>query len=210
MRGVENAGGEGIFASLRRLEEAAGRQCDRNIADTKRRRSEGDHGAAVIGNACEIEPRRGCDQRLLLRIVERACAAHIDVEALHRRGDGDVERFSGGGQRACDGARGGQRLRHVGREQRAMIDDDEIVRAGRHEADLHMAVLAASRMERRATSARAMRVDAGFDRRVETRLHQGGDDEVALPAPLQRQGDGLRRAAAAAGEIVADGRDAVG
>ena len=130
----------------------------------------------MIGKAREIEALRYGEQFARLPGPERARAAQVDVEAGERRRDLNVERLSNTLQRL------GERPRHdgswlkLGREQRAGVDLDDVVRPRAHEADLHVAVGQRARMKRRAPPPGAMRIDERADLGLHALAGEGGDD----------------------------------
>jgi hypothetical protein len=77
-------------------------------------------------------------------------------------------------------------------------------------ADLEHLMRAPPGVEYRPAAALAVRVDEFGDRRVEARLPQRFDDEIALPGAVARKVPVLYGATAAYAEMRADGRDALG
>ena len=147
------------FARLGRLQKAAGRQRDERLAEGDARRPALDHDLAVIGDPREIERVRRAGELSRLRAVERPRAAQIDVEPVQGRGHADVERLH---QASADRrrARAPPRSRRpCGREQRAGVDRDDVVRARAHEADLVGRAMGKAGVKGRAPPPRAMRVD---------------------------------------------------
>ena len=83
------------------------------------------------------------------------------------------------------------------------------MRAGRRETDLEHIVGAAAGVKDDAAAAVAMRVDEIGDRRINARLAQRIDREIALPGPVSRRLPMLHGAAAANAEMRTDRRDAL-
>ena len=68
-----------------------------------------------------------------------------------------------------------------GRQNRAFVDGDDVVRARRGKADFENVAVAAARMQHGAAAAFAMRVDDRLDRRDQPGMLQRLDHQVALP-----------------------------
>ena len=102
----------------------------------------------------------------------------------------------------------GNRAVEAGRENRAAVDGDDVMRARRGEADFQQVVRAAPRMQRRAAAALAMRVDD-----VGRPARRGRPAPAPRP-PARASTDDIRRATSAAwrsrrrAEMLADRRDA--
>ncbi len=152
------------------------------------------------------EPR----ERDRLRRGERARAAHVDVETGIAGGRLDVERLGGRAERLGDRPGGFERAAETGRQDRAVVDRDDVVAAGGREPDLKDVLGAAPGMEDRAPAALAMGVDDGVDGRVEPRIAQRRNHEVAFPGAIARGAPMLDRAAAADAEMRTDRRDPLG
>ena len=193
----------------RRLQEGAGRQDDVRFPDAHRRSDALHDQLAVTGQP--REPVRLGEARERARALrrQRAGAAHVHVEPGVRRGHLDVERLLQCAERLGERPRGGQRAGKRGRQHRAFVDRDDVMRPPGREADFEHAAFAAPRMERGAPPPLAVRVDQFADRRVEARLPQRRDDQFMLPCAIARKIPVLRLAAAAHAEMRTERRDAL-
>ena len=136
--------------------------------------------------------------------IERARAAHVDIEAGVGRGRLDVERLAGGFEHFGDRPGRPKRAAKPGRQDRAAVDGDDVVRARRCEADLQNIMGAAPRMQHRAPAACAMGVDQIADRRHNICLRQCLHHQRAFPQVVFGQRPVLQRAAAAGTEMLAN------
>ena len=110
-------------------------------------------------------------QRAVRVGVQRARAAHVDIEPAVGRGHLDVERLARGLQRLGDRPGGRDRAVERGREHRAAIDRRRSdARAAPRKPTSSMSRRAAARMKDGAAAALAMRIDQRIDRRVDARL----------------------------------------
>ena len=196
--------GQPLFSRFGRLQEAAGRQRNKRLAERDARRPSLDHGLAVIGDAREIEPVRRARELLRLGARERPRAAKVDVEPGERCGDADVERFHHSPQIAAQRSRSRNRAGHAGAEQRAGVDCDDVVRARAHEADLVRLAMRKAGVEGCAAPAAPMRIDQLANLRRHALALERLDDEAALPCAIERSRHVLRGAAAAGAEPAAD------
>ena len=116
-----------LLARRRGLQEGAGRQRHHGASHPYRRRRPTGDELAVPGeprqSATFGEPR----QRDRLRRGERARATQVDVETGIGRGHLDVERLSGRAERLGDRPGGFERAAEPGRQDRAVVDRDDVV-----------------------------------------------------------------------------------
>ena len=141
-----------------------------------------DHDGAVVRDPGEVERLGASGELARLGEPERARAAQVDVEAVERRRHADVERLAESAQVAGEGAGRRNRAGHRGREQRAGVDRDNVVRARPHEADLVRRAMRKAGVKGRPAPARAMRVDQRTDLGVDPGARERLDDEPALPS----------------------------
>ena len=106
------------------------------------------------------------------RGVQGARAADVHVDAGVGRGRLDVERLFCGSERLGDRPGGGNRAIERGRQHRAAVDPDDVMRAQRGEADFDDVARAAAGVKRGAAAAFAVGVDQLAHRRVEAGLRQ--------------------------------------
>ena len=114
-----------------------------------------------------------------------------------------------GFQRFGNGPGRPNRAAKAGRQDRAAVDGDDVVRARRRKADLQNVMGAAPRMQHRAPAARAMGIDQIVDRRDHIRLRQCLHHQRAFPQVVFGQRPVLHRAAAAGTEMFAKRLDAL-
>ncbi len=106
-----------------------------------------------------------------MRRVNVAGPAKVDIEPRLRCRDENIERLVEAHKRKRDGVRGARRRSHLRRQDRAILDIDDGVRAGAHEADFDRwpteRIARHAGVKRGAAAAVAMRVnerrDLGFD-----------------------------------------------
>ena len=126
------------------------------------------------------------DELARLRRLERAGAAQIEIEPVEGRGRLDVERLAEPAQIGGERARGGDRARHAGAEQRAGVDVDDFVRAGAHEADVVARHAAGTARERsRGGAPRHARRPARRLRPRRRRAPSAATSELALPFGIE-------------------------
>ncbi len=195
---------EQIFAGFGRLEEAARRQLDDRFPERDARRPALDHDFAVVGDPRQVERVRRPCELLRFRALEWSRAAQVDVEPVERRRHPDVERRHQSPEIAAKRPRRGNRAGHAGAEQWAVVDRNDVVRAGAHEADLIGLTVVKTGVKGRPAPARAMGVDEFADLRCDALSAQRFDHEAALPLAIKRSRHVLRRAAAAAAVPAAD------
>ncbi len=150
-----------------------------------------------------------------MRRVNVAGPAKVDIEPRLRCRDQNIERLVEAHKRKRDGVRGARRRSHLRRQDRAILDIDDGMRAGAHEADFDRwpteRIARHAGVKRGAAAAvPAMRVnerrDLGFDLRVRQSLH----DDVALPLSILAERQRLHGAAAALAVVLAEWGDAIG
>ncbi len=104
---------------------------------------------------------------------------------------------------------GAHRTCELRRQNGAVIDRNNVVRARGGEADLQNVVRSAARVENGAPPADAMRVDQLRDRRDDIGLRQSLDDKRALPLLVLGKRPVLQRASTTGAEMPADRRGAL-
>ena len=168
----------------------------------------------MVGHAGEIMALGNGDQRLPVAEVERPGAAHVDVEALQRRRDDNVERLVERNEHDRRLARHVERLGEAGVENGALVDGDDGMRARLHVAEFDplaaAGILMDAGVEGGAAASRAMRIDERQDVGVDLGARQALDHEAALPVGIGRPGERLHGAAAAGREIFAERGNPVG
>ena len=158
----------------------------------------------MIGDPREIERLGRAGELAPLDRLQRPRPAQVEIEARQARGRLNVERFGEAAQFAGERARGLDRPRHFGSEQRTFVDVDDFVRAGAHEADVLPAMRMEPRVKRRAPPSRAVRIDQRADFGLDSGPRERRDERVALPLGIEARAHMLRRAAAAIPEIATD------
>ena len=129
--------------------------------------------------------QRNPDKGFGLGFAKGATAFEIDVETGRRRGDKNIERFSGGGQGLGDRAGGGQGPVHRRREHRARVDFNDLMRARLHEFNSCLAPDIA-RVKSCAATPGAMRIGEVQDLIRQAGPPQGALDQIAFPSRVRR------------------------
>ena len=156
---------------------------------------------AVPGEAGEIALAGETGERRHGARRQRSGAAHIDVEARVARGDLNVERLADGTDRFRNRPRRIDGAVQAFGQNRTAVDRHQPMRTRGGKADLEHLMRAPPGVEYRPAAALAVRVDKLGDRRVEARLPQRFDDEIALPGAVARKVPVLHGAAAAYAEM---------
>src|ERR1700677_3900929 len=110
--------------------------------------------------------------------------ANVDIEAAQGRCDENVERLTSRREGPCDLLRDLRRGLQGGREDRAGVDGDDLMRAGLHEADLGATRVLVARMKRGAPAPFAMRADQRIDRRCQVGMPQSVDQQSTFPVSI--------------------------
>ncbi len=158
-RMIEHQARQGGFALGGRLQKRARRQRHLGTPDFQQRLRGLRHQFAMPGDAREFVFLGDAGQRGGAPGSQRAGAAHIHVHTGIGRRHLDVERLVRGLQNLGDRPGCGNRTVETGRENRAAVDGDDVVRARRRETDFQNILGAAPRMQRGAPAALPMRVD---------------------------------------------------
>ena len=199
------------LSRLGRLQEAAGRQPRQRLAEGDARRPALDHDLAVIGDAREIErirrPRMSfCVSARPSGPEPRRSTSSPSSVAVTPISSGFINpRKSPLSARAAAIAPA-----MPGLNKRASVDDDDVVRARAHEADLVALAMGKAGVKGRAPPPRAMRIDQVPDLRRDALALERFDHQAALPSPIERSRHVLGGAAAAGSEPGADRRRAFG
>src|SRR5205085_4250355 len=133
----------------------------------------------------------------------RARAAQVDVEAAVGPGHLDVEWFVRA-ERFGQRPRGSDRARERRREDRTLVNRDDVMRTITHEAEFEHIVAAAPCVKNGTAPPFSMRVDQSADGRFQPRPAQRVNDESTFPVPIAREIPMLRLAAAAHAEMRAN------
>jgi hypothetical protein len=160
----------------------------------------------MVRKAGEIMRHRNPDKGFGLGFAKGATAFEIDVETGRRRGDKNIEWFSGGGQGTRNRVGSGHGPVHRRGKQRAGVDFNDLMRARLHEAG-GWPPLDIARVKSCAATPGAMRIGEVRDLIRQAGPPQGALDQIAFPSRVRVRRKRLHRAAAAVREIATERRD---
>ena len=212
--GAQNMRSQGLFARLRGLQKAPRRRDDLRHSHSDLRRTPLDQDKAMIGQSRQISLCRSCNQTLAQLIWQFACAMQIKIKARIGRCHHQIQRLAMIGQNIGNQPCRRQSVSHAGRENGALSDGQNLMRARLHKANKGARppsqTLIKARMKGRASTPLAMRINQRSHSTIDSNMCQRRNDKIAFPLRIRSWRQRLHSAAATMAEMRTQGRNAIG